>query len=81
MHGTALPGRHWLLLKLARPVRRFLFAVLDWEAAYCEAYQLQVCITCIACIACILWGAPWDGTVFCSGRRSEVTLRANPFHL
>ena len=41
MGGTAIPGEHWVQLRLAglSTVQR---ARLDWEAAYCDDYALQL---------------------------------------
>ncbi len=41
MGGTAIPGRHWVVLDLGRPVRAAT-AVLDWEAAFAKDYRIEV---------------------------------------
>jgi hypothetical protein len=39
MHGSALPGRHWVHLDLGRAVLGSKI-VLDWEAAYADVYMI-----------------------------------------
>ena len=39
MHGSALPGRHWVHLDLGRAVMGSKL-VLDWEAAYADVYMI-----------------------------------------
>ena len=41
MGGTAIPGRHWLVVDLGRPVVADR-AVLDWEAAFASKYRIEV---------------------------------------
>ena len=41
MGGTAIPGRHWVVIDLGRPVAATSL-VLDWEAAYASKYKIEV---------------------------------------
>ena len=41
MGGTAIPGKHWLVLDLGREATASK-AVLDWEAAFANKYQILV---------------------------------------
>ena len=41
MGGTAIPGRHWLVVDLGRPVVADR-VVLDWEAAFASKYRIEV---------------------------------------
>jgi hypothetical protein len=40
MHGSALPGRHWVHLDLGQNVVLDK-VILDWEAAYADVYMIQ----------------------------------------
>jgi hypothetical protein len=41
MHGTAIPGVHWVVLEFPTPVT-ISKIVLDWEAAFARDYRIEV---------------------------------------
>ena len=42
MHGTAIPGVHWVVLEFPSSVTSISKVVLDWEAAYARDYRIEV---------------------------------------
>jgi hypothetical protein len=44
MHGTAIPGVHWVMLEFPSPVTAISKVVLDWEAAYARDYRIEVSV-------------------------------------
>lgn len=42
MHGTAIPGVHWVMLEFPSPVTTISKVVLDWEAAFARDYRIEV---------------------------------------
>jgi len=73
MGGTAIPGQHWLLLNLGRPVRAKT-AVLDWEAAYADWYKLEARIDSSA-----PWRLLYDGKKE-PERRTTAKVGQSPGH-
>jgi hypothetical protein len=41
MHGTAIPGVHWVILEFPAPVT-ISKVILDWEAAFARDYRIEV---------------------------------------
>lgn len=42
MHGTAIPGVHWVVLEFPSVVSFASKVILDWEAAYARDYRIEV---------------------------------------
>lgn len=42
MHGTAIPGVHWVVLEFPSVVTTCTKLVLDWEAAFARDYRIEV---------------------------------------
>jgi F5/8 type C domain len=42
MHGTAIPGVHWVMLEFPYPVTTISKVILDWEAALARDYRIDV---------------------------------------
>ena len=72
MGGTAIPGRHWLLLDLGRPVTART-AVLDWEAAYADDYVLHAFIPDAQIRSVGTWKVVFDGA---GGKDERKTTRS-----
>lgn len=43
MHGSSIPGQHWIILDFGKSTSRHLTkVVVDWEAAYSNNYRVEI---------------------------------------
>ena len=74
MGGTAIPGEHWIALRL-RGLSTVLRARLDWEAAYCDDYAIQVSEGNVLTDSPGSWQTLWEGGGGGGGGGNSASLK------